>query len=126
MRLFEELLRKISDVFPNPSIPTQRLKLLSRLNPDKFYVENVRSLLGVSTWQARQICETAVRQRVFDRLIEVQCPDGSIALEADSEEALPLTVECAYEKDGEYEVEEFTTASLKKGTFYRLHEERVS
>jgi hypothetical protein len=38
---------------------------VTRLNPDRFYPENVQELLGVSRKRAERICETAVRQGLF-------------------------------------------------------------
>jgi hypothetical protein len=121
MQLFGRFLKAISRMVPPGMVTAEDARRLSELNPHKFYIENVRSLLGVSTWQATQICETGVRQQVFDRCVEVQCPDGAIAAEADSEAELPQTVECYVEQDGHLEVEQVATDSLKKGTFYRLH-----
>lgn len=126
MRLFNELLQQIASHLPMPVLQSKQFELLSGLNTDKFYVENVRSLLGLSTWQARFICESAVRQNLFERWVELKSPDGTIAAEAPSEDALPPTIEWLVEKDGEYEAKEFDSTSLPRNTFYKLHEERTT
>ena len=108
---------------------------LSQLDPDKIYVENVRSVLGVSSKEAERICESAVRQGVFDRFIEVLCPDGVVAAQAASDAELPDTVMCwtdeggwtddggpTYE-GGTIEETEIPVRKLRKRIFYRLHEQ---
>src|SRR5947209_7682408 len=76
---------------------------LARLDPDKIYIENVRSVLGVSTPTAERICETAVRQGLLRKMIEVICPDGSIAASAEDELRLPQMVTCWREERGDIE-----------------------
>jgi len=99
---------------------------IAKLNPDKIYVENVRAVLGVSYASAVRICEMAVRQGLFERGIEVLCPDGSVATSADSEASLPETVTCWKESDGEVEEEKLATASLGRIVFYRLNDRSAS
>ncbi len=99
---------------------------LAELNPDKIYVENVRSILGVSHPAAVRICETAVRQGVFEQGIEVLGPDGTVALTAKHAEELPLTVHCWAEENGRFEEIELPIESLKKTTFYRLNDASIA
>src|SRR5687768_6484498 len=99
---------------------------LTRLNPDKIYVENVRSLLGISHRSALGICETAVRQGLFTRGVEVLCPDGSVAVSASREEDLPPTVKCWSQEEGHYQETVLPTKTLQKITFYRLDDERAA
>jgi hypothetical protein len=117
--LFEKFLRIISR-FAGDDPLAGREAALAKLNPDKFYVENVRSVLGVSHRSAVTICETAVRQGVFRRGIEVLCPDGAAAASAERADQLPPTVRCWVEQDGHLEEEHYPTESLRKLTFYRL------
>jgi|SRR5580692_253945 hypothetical protein len=122
MRLLEKLFQIISAVIPAPTISEKEAEMLSRLDPDKFYVENVRSILNVSYEAAVRICETAVRQGVFERRVEVLCPDGAVATSAENEADLPEMVRCWHEEDGLVEPEELLTKTLEKTVFYRLHE----
>lgn len=101
-------------------------ELLAQLNPDKIYVENVRSLLGVPNKVAVGICETAVRQGFFKRKVEVMCPDGVVAAEADTEEKLPPRVNCWIEMEGQLEQKEMPTDSLRKMIFYQLNEQATA
>lgn len=99
---------------------------LSKLNPDKFYLENVRSLLGVSHQRALELCNSAVRQGFFKRRVEVMCPDGVVAASADTEEQLPMTVHCLAESEGHLEEIELPTRSLSKIITYSLNDEATS
>lgn len=111
-------LSTISRYLPAP--PARVEDAISKLNPDKIYLENVRSALGVSTEQARRICETAVRQGLFRQAVEVACPDGSVAASASRESDLPETVRC-WTGEGEHiEEVQLATADLKKTLFYQL------
>ena len=94
---------------------------LTQLNPQKIYLENVRSLLGVSARAAQQVCDSAVRRGVFQKRVEVVCPDGSVAASAEVESALPEKVKCLVEEDGGFHYEEHHTKSLRKCTFYQFN-----
>lgn len=104
-----------------PSDPLADLgEVVSRLNPDKIYIENVRAILGTSHNKAVKICETAVQQGLFNRGIEVLCPDGSVATSVRIEDELPPEVNCWIEVDGQFEEKTIPTSSLDKITFYQL------
>jgi hypothetical protein len=126
MKLLKKLFQIISSVIPSPGMSAKEIEALSSLNPDKFYVENVRSLLNISHASAVRICETAVRQGLFDRRVEVVCPDGAVVASADSESKLPPMVKCRREEEGHFEIEELPTTTLEKATFYRLHDDTES
>ncbi len=96
---------------------------LARLNPDKIYVENVRSVLGISHKRAVGVCETAVRHGLFKRGVEVLCPDGSVGVSASREEDLPSSVNCWTQEVGGYEEKTFPTDTLQKITFYQLDDQ---
>jgi len=122
MSLFDKFFRAISSVLPS-GLGTKETELLLKLDPHKVYVENVRSILGVSHREAVRILETAVRQGAFTRLVEVQCPDGTVAASAEREEDLPPMVHCWYEDDeGHLEETNINSQLLRKSTFYRINE----
>ena len=121
MRFWKDFLQTISRLLPAASIAGKEA-LIAELNPDKIYIENVRSILNVSYDSAKQICETAVRQGAFRRVVEVVCPDGAVAASADTEDKLPRTVHCWVDESGHTEEVELPTASLKKTVFYRLND----
>ena len=118
MPLLERFFRTIDRI---GAIQPPALDALARLNPEKFYLENVRSVLGVSHSRALEICEAAVRQGVFQAGVEVACPDGSVAATADDESELPESIHCwTDDSDGHCEEIEVPTASCRKTRFYRL------
>lgn len=123
--LFRRFLTVI-DHFTSVDVLAGKEKALARLNPEKFYLENVRSILGVSHSIAKRICDTAVRQRFFSRHVEVLCPDGSVAASAETELTLPEVVTCWIEENGQLREQKFLTSALEKSTFYRLNEESTS
>jgi hypothetical protein len=121
--LFERFLNTISrllggfaKLLPEPVDVTK----LSKLDPTKIYVENVRSVLRVSARSAQIICETAVSQGLFERRIEVSCPDGAVAVTAADVTSLPERVICHLVEDGHYEEVELSVKDLETTVFYRF------
>lgn len=126
MSLFGRFFQAIKSLLPT-ALTDEQMGLLSRLDTHKIYVENVRSLLGVSHQEAVNILETAVRQGVFTKKIGVMCPDGHVAAEAESEDRLPQTIHCSSEDDEGFPEElELLTKTLKKVTFYSLDDSSKS
>src|SRR3984957_6760583 len=115
--LLERFLHAISSLIPVRDL-SGKVDAISRLDPDKIYVENIRSTLGVSHREAERICETAARQGVFDRGIEVLCPDGVVAAVADSESNLPLAVNCWSDDGGNIEEIKLPVGTLRKRVYY--------
>jgi len=94
---------------------------IAKLDPKKIYLENVRSVLGVSTFQAKLYCETAVRRGFLRKRVEVVCPDGSVAASAGDEDELPNVVKCWQEDGGEFTQVEYATRDLRKVSFYQMN-----
>jgi hypothetical protein len=117
--LLTKFFDSISKIVPGSPL-SGREEALARLNPDKIYLENVRSVLGVSSGSAQQIIDTAVRQGIFERYVEVVCPDGAVAASAKTESELPEIVHCWKEEEGHLEEREIPTSTLPKVTFYRM------
>jgi len=120
--LLPKFFDSIAKFFPSDPLHGHE-EALARLNPQKFYVENVRNALGVSTKRAQRICNLAVRQGLFEQGIEVLCPDDVVAASARTEAELPLKVRCWDE--GEQSETVLETAKLRKVVFYRLPDERL-
>jgi hypothetical protein len=110
----------ISQFFPLDPLSGKEAAL-ARLDPDKIYIENVRSVLDISQPAAVKICETAVRRGFFQRRVEILCPDGSVAISVSNENDLPPTVRCwTHERQG-YEEVMLPTSTLQKIISYRLN-----
>lgn len=117
---FEKFLNTISEVLHLDPLSGIDQEALRGLNPNKIYVENVRSLLGVSHGRAEGLCEAAVRRGIFTRGIEVLCHDGTVAASAGCESDLPDIITCWINEGGDHEEREFSTSALDKITFYRF------
>ena len=98
------------------------MERLSALDPEHIDVENVRSVLGISTVRARLICETAVRRGVFRRRIQVLCPDNSVAASAPTREELPSSVRCWQDIEGDLEPRSVSTEDLRTREVFALNE----
>jgi len=109
----------ISKLFATPELSQERINALSQLNPQRIYVENVRSVLGVNTAEATKLCETAYHQGLFSKGIEVRCPDGTVAA-ASTEHTIPSTVHCWVEENGHLEEKELSAGELEKVNFYAV------
>lgn len=121
--LFEKFLNIMARHLPGKRLSAEAL---FQLNPDKIYVENVRSLLDVSHSNALEILEDGLKQGLLRSGIEVRCPDGSVAATAEVESGLPITVFCTGDEDGHPTEIEIATDSLQKVKFYRLNDRRSS
>jgi hypothetical protein len=122
MRLSRQFLKIIGDRFiatPN------RIKALSKINPQRIYVENIRAILGSTSWVAKLICETAVRQGIFVKRVQVLCPDGSVVLTVSSPKEIPQKVKCWKEVDGELEPSIQESDRLDRIEFYEFTAGRV-
>lgn len=119
MDSFEEFLRRISRRF-SKLVPASKIAQMMQLDPNRIYVENVRSILGSPSWLARFICELGVRRGVFEKKVQVLCPDGAAVLTASSADEVPTTVLCWEESDGDWTQTSFESANLQKLEFYSL------
>jgi hypothetical protein len=121
MKWFTKFWKRIADQLP-ASITPEALERLSVLDPQQIDVENVRSILGVSTGRARLICETAVRRGVFRRKVQVLCPDNSVAASAPTREELPPSVRCWQDIQGDLEPRSVPTEELQTREVFALNE----
>lgn len=101
---------------------TKFLRKIGSINPEVIYVENVRSVLNVSTFNAKVICESAVAENLLLKKIGVICPnDGRIIESFDSVEEIPLTITCDICELDEIEPCTFNTVNLQKIEYYQLN-----
>jgi len=96
----------------------RRLEALSRVDSQRVYVENIRSILGGPAWVAKTLCETAVRKGIFTKHIQLLCPDGAVAKTIHAGETLPTTVRCVKEIDGYFEETLEAVEHLDKLEYY--------
>ncbi len=95
--------------------------LLKEINPERFYVENVRSFFNLSFGLAKLLCEMAVREKYFVKKIGLECPnDSSIIASHEAEERLSGMVRCETCEILGREKYNFDSKQLKQIIFYQL------
>jgi hypothetical protein len=118
---YQKLLGIIDKAFV--SSDEKMLKAVSLLDPKRISLENVRSLFNISTFEAKAICKTAVKDGVFTKRIGVYCPNKNcerIIKSYNSENEIEEIVDCENcELSGE-EMHEFKSNLLKREEFYQL------
>jgi len=90
--------------------------------PQRIYIENVRSFFGVSYRIAKGLCELGVREGLLDRCEAVLCPhDQRVLLDlcaGDDEGSFEIT--CKVCEGLEIEPSSFAVQDCKRLVFYRL------
>jgi hypothetical protein len=121
MDWFTKFWKTTSEVFP-ARIPPQAMERLMALDPNRIYLENVRSILGVSVGRAQRICDTAVRRGFFSHRVLVLAPSGAVVKSAATREELPPTVRYWRDVEGDKEEEVANTADLQTLDVYALND----
>lgn len=52
----------------------KRFEIISQTDPERIYIEQVRSFLGLNAWLATLLCEMAVKDRLFKKRYAIECP----------------------------------------------------
>lgn len=50
-----------------------KAKIIEITDPDRIYIENVRRFFNISSRFAKFLCDTAVRQGLFEKKIAIEC-----------------------------------------------------
>lgn len=107
------------------NIIKDKVKLFQRLDPNRIYVENIRSFFGLPFKVARFFCEMAVKQKYFTKKIGIICPnDGRIIMSVDSREDIPEKVVCEHCQFLELNESEFSPQEKDLIEFYKLTEKQ--
>lgn len=100
----------------------KRLNLIESTNPDRIYVENIRSFYNLTTPIAKLLCEMAVKENLFKRKVGVQCPNcGRIVKQYNSESEIPSEINCETCQLLEEKHYSFTNSEITKTIFYQLN-----
>jgi hypothetical protein len=100
-----------------------KLNVLEHTNPDRIYVENIRSFYGLPSFIAKFLCEMAVKEGLFTKHIGVECPnEGRLMITASSTKSLPETVHCRNCQLLENDPYIFKVADCHKVEFYKLND----
>jgi len=122
--LFEKFLNLI-DRTPIGAIIDRKLDIIEKTDPDRIYVENIRTYYNLPYIAAQTLCEMAVKEHIFKKRIGLICPnDGCkrIIKTYDVEEKQDETVTCLQCELRESEQYCFDTNELEKEIFYQLQD----
>lgn len=99
----------------------KRIEIIGATDPNRIYVENIRSFYNIPLKAARFFCNMAVREKLFVRKIEVMCPneDRSI-LVVDSVNDIPDLIHCNNCEMLEENKFEFAKEDIKTMEFYQI------
>lgn len=100
-------------------------KSIKELNPDRIYVENMRSILNTNSRIAKIICELAVRKGYFKKYYAVECKNescGRIINSFQKIEDIPNSLQCYICKDDGVEKSTFKKEELLIIPFYKYIE----
>jgi len=120
--LLQKFLNLIDET-PIGRVVAKKEELIDQLDPERIYVENVRSFFGISFSFARLLCEMAVRERLFLRRYGVMCPYcDRIILSVTSEKEIPDTLTCSVCELNERARYEYRRDECAVFPYYKLNE----
>lgn len=100
-----------------------KAKIIENTDPDRIYVENVRSFFNISSRLARFFCEIAVRRGLFEKKIAIECLNEDckrIIKVFDNAEQLPKEITCIICEAEGNEKYSFDISEYKIVEFYKL------
>jgi hypothetical protein len=101
----------------------KKLKKFKEFNPNRFYVENIRSYYGMSYFFAKRLCDEAVSVGRFDKKIGLECPECNRIIKSinNISEFNNETITCETCESLEHEHFKFKIKDVKKIDIYSLH-----
>ena len=102
---------------------TKKLGLFYDINPNNFYVENIRSYYGMSYFVAKRLCDEAVNNGEFDKKIGLECPScHRIIKYVDNTHSIhDESITCEICEAREKETYTFSMDKLRRIDSYSLH-----
>lgn len=98
--------------------------IIEKTDPDRIFIENIRSFFNLRFSTAKFFCELAVKEKIFNRKIGYICPNNGcnerIIFSVSDGKAVPKKITCKMCKLNEENEFIFLTKDLKKLTFYQL------
>jgi len=100
----------------------KRLDLIKNTDPERIYVENIRSFYNLTTPIAKTFCEMAVRENLFKKRIGIECPncDKLISHYSNGKE-IPEKISCDNCQLLEREKYEYDKDEINELIFYQLN-----
>ena len=113
---------QIIDRTPIGRYVDKKLELIESTDPERIYVENIRSFFNLTTPIARILCEMAVKDKLFRKKIAVECPNcGRLINSYETEADIPQNIPCETCELLEKEEYYFKKESIQTITFYQLN-----
>jgi hypothetical protein len=101
-----------------------KLAIIEKTDPDRIYVENIRSFFNFPTSLAKFYCELAVKKHVFNKKIAINCPHcGRVIKTVNKESEIPKKLSCTVCELDEQEEYEFVPDKKDIAVFYQLNRE---
>ncbi|MBL7690849.1 MAG: hypothetical protein JNM41_04590 [Flavipsychrobacter sp.] len=99
--------------------------VLNHINPDKFYVENIRRFYNLPLGITKYFCEMAVKQGYFNKKYAVQCPSCDRLIDAFSDiSEIPSQVKCDICELNQSENFIFSKSRVKIVEYYQLNRDK--
>ena len=101
----------------------EKERKLLEIDPDRFYVENIRSFYNLTTPVARFLCELAVKHKLFNKKFGLICPNeecGCIIKSYAPGEPIDDLLTCETCEILGREPYQFSSDSLKRMPYYQL------
>jgi hypothetical protein len=106
-------------------IISTKSELLSHLDPDRIYVENVRSFYNLPTRVAKFLCEMAVKQNFFEKWYGVMCPTCDRIVQSFKKKSeIPHEMKCSHCELLEKDTYIFTPSDINIKPFYKLRKRK--
>ena len=100
----------------------KRAQLIRGTDPERIYVENIRSFFNITTTLAKAFCEMAVKERLFRKRIGLECPTCKrLVLTVGLDEELPAVIRCEQCEANEEERYEFRIEEVRQIVFYQIN-----
>ncbi|MDC8104711.1 hypothetical protein MTQ00_09180 [Chryseobacterium sp. B21-037] len=113
---------QIIDKTPIGKFVDKKIELIESTDPDRIYVENIRSFFNLTTPIAKILCEMAVKDKLFKKKVGIECPScGRIINTYNSTSEIPQKIKCDTCELLEKEDYLFPEVSVNKITFYQLN-----
>jgi hypothetical protein len=102
----------------------KRKKLLENTDPNRIYVENVRSFFNLPYKAAKFFCEMAVKENYFRKKIGLECPNHNckrIIKSINIDQEIEDHIRCSTCELNEEEKFVFNKEEINKIIFYQLN-----
>jgi hypothetical protein len=122
--LFEKFLNLI-DRTPVGTTINKRIDIIEKTDPDRIYVENIRSFYNLPYFAAKALCEIATKEHIFKKKFGLICPNNDcrrIIHSYELNEKPDNTITCTQCLLDEHENSTFDTSTLEIIEFYQLQD----